>query len=286
MRDQMLVVTDVENTLYDWLGLWAGAFSAMLQPLADGTGRSRDHWIKAAQRVHLRRGGCECPSLLCDLAADPMWPAVDATKVMPAAATAYREYWDHHLTAYHGVREALAQLSGQGHAVVAYTEGDVSIAATRLARLGLAGIVRRAFGRTPLPGSREPSWSTVNVLRNGPIALDFIPREDLKPNPTGLRTIIALCDATPQNTIYLGDHLLRDVRMAQTLGAGAVWARYGTAHAPEHLALLECVGQGTPQALATGSTTTLNSITPEAVLDDPRELASVIARRSLDVACI
>ena len=280
MRDQMLVVTDVDNTIYDWVGLWAGAFSALLTSLAESTLRGREEWMKSAHAVHRRRHATECPSLLGDLAAAATWPAsVDPAKVLPAAAAAYRSYWDHHLTTYPGVREALGDLAAQGHVVVAYTEGDVSIAASRLARLGLAGTIRRVFGRSPLPSASEPSWATVSTQRSCPIAMDFIPREDTKPNPTGLRTIIHMCDATPQTTVFVGDNLYKDVVMARTLGAGALWARYGTARVPEHVALLEHVAHWSSDLLIAERQTTLASATPDAVIDDPREIAGAIAQR-------
>ena len=284
MRDQMLIVTDVDNTLYDWVSIWGGAFGALLRTLADNTGRSTEEWMKAAHAVHRRRHATECPSLLCDLAAAATWPpALDPARVLPNAAAAYRSYWDHHLTTYAGIREALAELSEQGHVVVAYTEGDVSIAASRLARLGLAGTIRRVFGRSPLPSAREPAWAMVSVPRNCPIAVDFIPREDNKPNPTGLRTIIAMCGSTPQNTVYVGDNLYKDVVMARTLGAGALWARYGTTRSPEHVALLEHVAHWSAELVVAERQTTLASATPDAVIDNPREIASAIMHRALVV---
>jgi phosphoglycolate phosphatase-like HAD superfamily hydrolase len=282
MRDQLLIVTDVDNTLYDWVSVWAGAFTSMLRILEEKTDRRVDQWIAAARTVHVRRGAIECPSLLCELASSPAWPAgADPDKILPAAATAYRQHWDHHLTTFRGLREALVELAEHGHTIVAYTEGDVSIAATRLTRLGLAGVIRRVFGRSPLPSASESSWCTVGTLRNSPIAADFIPREDSKPNPTGLRTIIAMCDASVQNTVYVGDNLWKDVVMAQVLGVAAIWARYGARRDPAHTSLLERVAHWTPQAVAAERNTSLDTVVPNAVVDDPRELSAAIARCAL-----
>jgi FMN phosphatase YigB (HAD superfamily) len=287
MHERMLVVVDVDNTLYDWVGVWGRAFGAMLRTLAEKTSRGPDEWYKAAHGAHVKRGAIECPSLLSDIAESAHWPVgVDPAEVLPPAAAAYRQQWDHHLTTYSGVREALSTLAEQGHTVVAYTEGDVSIAATRLTRLGLAGVIRRVFGRPPLPAATHAAWCTVEVLKTCPIAFDFIPREDNKPNPTGLRTIIAMCGSSPQNAVYVGDNLWKDVVMAQTLGAGGVWARYGTVRDPEHMALLERVAHWTPQAVLTERHTTLSTVTPDAVLDDPRELPATIAQRALAVASV
>ena len=281
----MLVVTDVDNTVYDWVRLWAGAFDAMLRTLVAATGRSRDYWMQAAQAVHVRRGALECPSLLCDIADASTWPpGLDASQVLPAAAAAYRHYWDRHLTTYAGMRESLTTVAEQGHVVVAYTEGDVAIAATRLARLGLAGVIRRVFGRAPLPSAREPSWCTVSVLRACPISMDFIPREDSKPNPTGLRTIITRCGAVPENTVYVGDHLWRDVVMAKTLGAGALWARYGTATDAADVATLERVVHWNSHDVAAEINGARHSVSPDAVLDDARGIAHVVTQRAMTVS--
>ena len=285
MPDALLVVVDVDNTLYDWVGLWAGAFDAMIKTLAAQTNRGTDQWLTQAQAVHVRRGSTECPSLLTDLAASAKWPStIDASRVMPAVATAYRDYWDHHLAPYPGVREALTQLAERGHHVVAYTEGDVSIAATRITRLGLAGVIRRVFGRPPLPASREPAWCTVGIARNVPMTVDFIPREDNKPNPLGLRTILAQCGTPVSRSVYVGDNLWKDVAMAHTLGVGAFWARYGTVRNPEHVALLERVAHWTVSAVSEERRTTPDTVRPDAVLETPLDLPDAVARRTADLA--
>ena len=282
MRERLLVVMDVDNTLYDWVAIWAGAFGAMIGRLARETDRGAEHWLTAAHTIHVHRNATECPSLLADMAAAGTWPsAMDPSRVLPAAAVAYREYWDHHLTPYLGIREALTHVAEQGHVLVAYTEGDVTITAGRLARLGLAGLIRRAFGRAPLPPSREAAWCRVGTMRHCPIAVDFIPREDTKPNPTGLRTIILQCGSSPEETVYVGDNLWKDVAMAKALGVGAFWARYGTRREPEHLALLERVAHWSTRDVADERRATPSSVAPDAVLDHPSELPEAIARRAI-----
>jgi phosphoglycolate phosphatase len=278
----MLVVTDVDNTLYDWVAVWAGAFSALLRTLEEKTGRPRVDWVKAAHAVHVRRQATECGSLLSDLVSSPTWPFdADPRAVLPEAATAYRQHWDRHLHAFPGVREALAELAGQGHAIVAYTEGDVAIAATRLTRLGLAGVIRRVFGRPSLPLAPEPAWCMLGTQRHCPIAVDFIPRDDSKPNPAGLRTIVARCGASIHQAVYIGDNLWKDVVMAKRLGVSSIWARYGTARNPADMALLEQVAHWNPRATAVERQATAESVSPDVVVDHARELVAAIHRRTV-----
>jgi FMN phosphatase YigB (HAD superfamily) len=283
MRERLLIVLDVDNTIYDWLRLWAGGLSAAVNHLAQATGRPVEHWMQAVQSAHVRRHALECPSLLSDVALLAAWPGdADPGAVMTAAAAVYREYWDHHLTAYHGMREALALIAADGHEIVAYTEGDVGIAATRLARLGLAGVIRRVFGRPPLPPGGEPGWCLAPVQRNGPIAVDFVPREDSKPNPTGLRNIVWQCGATMANTVYVGDHLHNDIDMARILGVTPLWARYGTHADAESTALLVRVAP--PELPAARPAPVLADESLAAgVLAAARDLPDAIAQRSVAV---
>jgi phosphoglycolate phosphatase len=274
-----LIVIDIDNTIYDWVSLWAGAFDAMVQTLAQLTRRGAEQWLKAARTVHVRRSATECPSLLADVASSATWPlAIDASRVMPAAAAAYRDYWDHHLSAYPGTHEALTELTEEGYRVVAYTDGDVSIAAARLARLGLAGVIRRVFGRAALPPSPDASWCLVGSTKHCPIAMDFVPRDDTKPNPAGLATILTQCGVAPNDAVYVGDHLLKDIAMAKATGTRAFWARYGTVRNPEHVALLERVAHWSAADVAAERNLKSSTIAPDATLDDPRELCDAVAR--------
>lgn len=279
MREPVLVVTDVDNTVYDWVAIWAGAFDALIRTLVQRTGRQAADWLATARAVHVRRTTTECPSLLPDMAASPDWPAsADPRLVMPSAASAYRNYWDHHLVPYPGIRAALVRLHEQGCVIVAYTEGDATIAAARLARLGLAGVIRCVFGRPPSTGALDPSCSLVTTLRGGPIAVDFIPREDAKPHPAGLRSIIARLGGVPHRTIHLGDNLWKDVSMARMLGVPAFWARYGTRRVPEHVQLLERVAHWSAGDIALERRVTPATAPPDVTLDDAAELADAVWR--------
>jgi len=287
MRDGLLIVTDVDNTLFDWVAIWSGAFDAMVDRLTSTSGTPRDEWLAAVHRAHVRRQATECPSLLCDLASSmEMLSDAGARRVLREAAATYRTFWEHHLVPYGGVLDTLSELARSGHQVVAYTEGDAVVAAGRLARLGLSGIVRRVFGRAPLPAAQEPSWSLVDVSRSCPIAVDFVPREDAKPSPAGLARIIARCGRVPRDVVYVGDNLWKDVAMARALGAAACWARYGTSRDPAHAALLNRVAHWTAVDLGDERRATPHGISPDAILDDPRALVEAVALRGAMVSSI
>jgi phosphoglycolate phosphatase len=53
------------------------------------------------------------------------------------------------------------------------------------------------------------------------------PRGELKPNPEILKAILRDIGASPEESIYVGDSLMKDVAMAQEAGVTDVYAKYG-----------------------------------------------------------
>jgi phosphoglycolate phosphatase len=267
-----LVVTDVDNTLFDWMGIWAGAFGAMVRALVDQTDRPADEWFAAARRVHARRGATECPTFLEDLAAAAEWPGhADRHAVLSRAAAIYRRYWDVHLAPYAGVRQALAAIAERGIPIVAYTESDAAVTAARLTRMGLAGVIRIVFGRAAASTATHHDWSLITPPARSSIAIDLVPQEDAKPSPLGLRQILGRCAVPADLAVYVGDHLWNDVAMAQRLGVRALWAAYGAARQAEHLDLLHRVAHAAGADLR-GPLDTHVAVQPQAALDRPLDL--------------
>jgi phosphoglycolate phosphatase len=279
-----LVVTDVDNTIFDWVGIWAGAFDALIQSLSLQTRRSADEWLAAARAVHAWRGATECATLLEDLAAHD-WPdGPEPSAVLPRAAAVYRRYWDVHLAPFQGVREVLTALAQHGIAVVAYTESDAAVTAARLTRMGLAGVIRIVFGRTAHPHGKHPEWSLAPPASRSPINIDLVPQQDSKPNPLGLRQILGQCAVAAQHAAYVGDSLRTDVVMAQRLGVRAFWAWYGTNRRPEHVDLLDRVAHWAGSDVAEERAGTVDTTRPDAVLLQPMDLLAHVAQAAAVMA--
>ena len=286
MREALLV-TDVDNTIFDWVGTWARGVTAMLDVLERDTGRTREYWLAALRNINIRRHTLECQAALHDLSQDAAWDSLpDRSAILTRTAAAYRRAWDAHLTAYDGLRDALARLVEHGWAIAAYTESDAVVAATRLTRLGLASVVPRVFGRAPfsIPPVRE--WALVDTPPRLPIAISFIPREETKPNPTGLRDIAVRSGTPLSQVVYLGDNLWKDVVMAQRLGVPALWAAYGATRQPQDTALVNRLRHWTPDDVADeqrASTTAL--VAPDQTLHTASELFNAAMATATAVGC-
>lgn len=75
----------------------------------------------------------------------------------------------------------------------------------------------------------------------------FTPEGELKPNPDILLSIVSDLGFSADQTVYVGDKLLKDVWMAQRAGVLDVFAEYGAAEHREEYDLLRKVTHWTPE---------------------------------------
>lgn len=225
-----LVITDLDNTLYDWVAWYAGALHAMVERASAVLAVDPERLLDELEAAYALRGSVEEPRALLELpcvrerfperrsAGEALEPALDAFVHPPAGA----------LRAYPGVRPTLARLREIGVPVVGHTEATAANAVRRLRLLGLESSLvalfaghRRADDRDPLPGAINPP---------PPFSLQQLGPELAKPDPGTVHEICRRMGVAPAEVLYVGDNLERDVAMARRAGAWAVWARFGTRH--------------------------------------------------------
>lgn len=236
-----VVITDLDNTLYDWLRIWHEPFRAMLDKLVEISGVSEEQLAQEIQRVYQKHGTSEYAFLIEELPSlVQKHPGEDLTKVYSEAIDAYVHVRREVLELYPGVLETLQRLKDAGVLLVAYTESMAYYSRYRMRKLGLDRIIDYLFS-TPdheLPGglTREqirrydPERYQLRRTRHERTA-----KGERKPNPALLLEIITTVGAVPEEVVYVGDNLMKDVGMAQAAGVTDVWARYGeTRDRPEY----------------------------------------------------
>jgi len=232
-RQISLIVTDFDNTLYDWVVMWYEAFSAMMDQLIAKSGVPRQTLETELQTVFQRHGTSEYAFVIEELPSlRSKHPNEDLTVVYQDAIKAYRIARQSSLRLYPGVSETLEKLKNIGCMIVAFTESMEFYTMPRLKKLGLDGVLDYVYSppdhAKPLDFARQydDDWYRLQhtVQR-------FIPAEARKPNPDILLSIIGDdgIHATKEHTIYVGDSLMKDVKMAQDAGVIDVHAKYGTA---------------------------------------------------------
>jgi len=242
-----VVITDLDNTLYDWVEQWYQSFNAMLERLVRISGVSRGQLIQEIKAIHEKYGTSEyafvieeMPSLL------NKHPNDDLSVVYRDAIDAHREARTRTLKLYPNVRETLLTLKAAGVYIVGYTESLAYYTNYRVRKLGLDGIIDVIYS----PADHDlPNGLTKEQVRKYPpghytfkhTQHRYTPTGKIKPNPEILLEIVSEIGASSDECIYIGDNLVKDVAMANEAGVTSVHALYGEAHQRESYELLRSV---------------------------------------------
>jgi phosphoglycolate phosphatase len=228
-----ILITDLDNTHWDWFDAWHQSFAAMLTRLAEMSGVPREVLEEQIRAIHEKRGTTEYSWLIGEIpalidTAAPVDPAVlydDAVHVLNSRRRATTRL-------YPGVREALTQLKRLDVRIVAYTESVAYWSEWRIRHTRLDGIIDVLYSA---PDHDLPAGRDIRDLRMLPpteyglkrTRHNHIPRGVLKPNALVLRSILDEQGFRPEEAVYLGDSLMKDIVMAQQAGVLDVYAKYG-----------------------------------------------------------
>jgi FMN phosphatase YigB (HAD superfamily) len=279
-----LVITDLDNTLYDWVGAHVPAFNAMLDELELQTELAPAVLLDSFRRVHQRYRTSEYAFGVLEL---DVLARRDRDLDNQARLEKYRRPLrafyrtrDANLRLYDGVAETLRQLKDDGKVIVAHTDAMMLYASSRVSQLGLEGVLDGLFAVTdhPLPngvmlpdvsldGGRSRSRSSIAVQQE----LDV-----LKPDPKVLGDILSRFDIDSDEAVYIGDSLSRDVLLAQQAGIADVFARYGPSYDSALYQRLVEITHWTADDVTRETELQRHQVTPSHVVDSFRELTDVI----------
>jgi phosphoglycolate phosphatase len=242
-----LFVTDLDNTLFDWFAAWHASFSAMTDELVRISGLPRAQLLDEMRVIHQQRGTSEYSYVIQELPSlQGYGDAVEIAHHFEPAISAYREARNASLRLYPGTRETLEAIRGSGTLIVAYTESLAYYASYRLRKLGLDSLIDFLYSPADhdFPAGVDPSDLRTRDARHYEMKLTrqrFTPSGHFKPEPVVLETIMSEFGATPAETLYVGDSLMKDIAMAQAAGALDAHAAYGVAQHLDGYDLLRSV---------------------------------------------
>lgn len=244
-----LLITDLDNTLWDWFEAWYESFSAMLWRLCQLSGVDQVVLEQQIRRIHQARGTTEYSNLVREVpalvaAAAPHDPAVvfdDALHLLNSRRKAQTRL-------YPGVRDALLLLKRSGVRIVAYTESGAFWTEWRIRHTELDGVIDVLYSA---PDHLLPDGMHSEDLRTGyhppsTYGLKYtlhhhLPRDVYKPNEEVLRSILSDQQCLPSGAVYIGDSIMKDIAMAQATGVLDVHAEYGQAQRKSTYELLRRV---------------------------------------------
>ncbi|MDQ2643160.1 MAG: HAD family hydrolase [Myxococcota bacterium] len=232
-----LLITDLDNTLYDWVGFYVPSFLAMVEEIHRISGLPTETLKKAFKRVHEKHGTTEYAFAIEELdvlvALDEGLSVGEKLAKYDSAIHAFRSMRRKLLRPYPGVKEGLDRLVRSGIRVVAHTDSLSGYVSRRLRQLELDSFFAAIcapkdhgvpFGLDAAMLQKADPASTLARCQ----VLDF-PDSFRKPDPRTLDPVFQTFGVSPAETAYLGDSKTRDVWLARQAGVLDIWASYGTA---------------------------------------------------------
>jgi len=225
-----ILITDVDNTLFDWFGMWHASFSALFDKVLEISCIPRETLIGEMRSIFQKYGTSEyafvleeCPSL------KKMYQ--DPRKSLDEAVVAYKDARAKSLHLYDGVYSTLTRLHQRNIKVIAYTESLQYYTAYRLESLGIARLIDVLYSP---PDHEIAMQRDRSINETAPeLVKRLTPPGEFKPNPAILKQIIDDARATAGDCIYVGDSEMKDIAMANQAGVQSVLARYGSSHFEE-----------------------------------------------------
>ncbi|PSU95695.1 HAD family hydrolase [Photobacterium kishitanii] len=231
-----LLITDLDNTLYDWVTFYSQSFEAMALALSKRINVPLDIILSEYKEVHQRFGNTEKPFATLELpsvikyfnCADKEYLQKELTSVFGAFSAKRKET----LKLYPNVRKTLEILKDNGVKIVGHTEALEFNSLYRIDKLNILEFFDHLYTLED-NNSIHPNPKKVMSI---PVKDDFIvklPLKDSKPNPELLKYICLKEGVRVEDAIYVGDSLTKDISMAKEVGMTAVWANYGRNFSPD-----------------------------------------------------
>lgn len=228
-----LFVTDLDNTLYDWVSFFAVSFYEMVSVAAGLLGVPEEILLDELRDVHRRHHNSEHPFALLET------PSVrnrfgalsraEQKRALDEAFHAFNRKRAETLVLYPTVKETLEGIASLGIPIVGHTEATVPNALFRLRKLGVVQYFSGLYAATPAEAP-HPDADFETYVPAFPVRL--LALDERKPDPRILRDICHDFRVPAAQGVYVGDSIARDIGMAKQAGFWAAWAQYGTRYEP------------------------------------------------------
>ncbi|MDE6252349.1 MAG: HAD-IA family hydrolase [Lachnospiraceae bacterium] len=215
-----LFITDLDDTLYSWIGFFIPAFYDMAKEISSIVGVPQEQLLKEYKQIHQEVGSVEYPFATINL------PSVrnkydgcsdeQIRKELDSGFYKFNYARKKLLKLYPGVIDTLKFLHDRNIIIVAYTESAEENGFYRLKKLGVDEYFKEVY--------------VSDSLYKYPHAISTLPKthklQGRKPNAGILREICDNENVSVEQAIYIGDSLSKDMLMAKQAGVLSVWCNY------------------------------------------------------------
>lgn len=237
-----LIITDLDNTLYDWFHPWYKSFKVFIDDVLENTNIEENELLEQIKSIHQKHGTSEYSFDLLLGELKLFQDNYPKEKIEQLRHTFYKTKKDY-LKLYPGVLELFTHLKQNNCKIIAYTESMEFYAKDRVKKLGLDGILDVLF--TPkdheIPENIKRYYSERHYALQS-TKLKTLENKHKKPDKHILEDILyEFKSIDKSNILYLGDSLTKDIQMANDVGILSVHAKYGESHLSQEYELLKKV---------------------------------------------
>lgn len=236
------VILDFDNTLYDWVEQWYAGFYAFVEKLSMMSGVLPENMYSEISEIHKKHHTSEYMFLLNEMnlgkggGVNQYRVANEEREKAQSAA----------LRLYPHVDQTLRELKRRGIQLIVFTESQEYYTLKRFKSLGLDGLIDKIYT------SKDHEFDEEFGGDIGRIRLEFtefvsVKFGHLKPDAEILLKILEDIGLRPDEAIYVGDSLYRDVLMANDAKVPGFWARYGEARNSDRYEILRKVTHWTDE---------------------------------------
>ena len=235
------LITDLDNTLYNWVDFFAPSFRGAVHALHKATGISEDLISHSFREVFQERGSLEYPAQARELAIFANTSQTELEALNRVIFGSFNRVFNATLRLYDGALECLNWCYGNRIPVIALTNAPLSLARRRLIHLGVnkyfkALAAPRSFEQGErssriepnlalFPEDEDPSRRRLDDRLN---CIYELSDSEMKPSPAGFERIMSDLMRQDSSAFAIGDSLLKDLAPAHKLGAVTIWAKFGT----------------------------------------------------------
>ncbi len=230
-----LLITDLDNTLYNWVDYFGRCFRGMTHTICSEMEIEETEFIAGAKQVFKKAGTLEYAFLIQEL---PFISRYSESKINSFIETSKRTFHiirSKNLKLYDGVLQTFRYLHSIGITIIAVTSAPIYFGEWRLKKLGIDKYVQGILGweGNDIPQNKFTEQIRKNIARDVYRSKHIRYRwaeskENIKPNPASYLRVIDQFKVHCKNTYVIGDSLGKDIVPAIEIGARSVWAKYGT----------------------------------------------------------
>lgn len=215
-----LLITDLDDTLYDWIGFFIPSFYGMVEEMANITQINKDTLLKEFKLIHQHYRSVEYPFAALEL------PSIlnkyngkskeEIKEILGEAFHKFNSIRKRNLRLYDGVEETLKQLFENGIIIIGYTESAQENGFYRLKKLGISQYFKHIY-------------ASESQYKNDLISNDKV--INVKTKKPDKDVLLGICEQEKCNikeAVYIGDSMTKDIYMAGLAGITSVWVNYPT----------------------------------------------------------